>query len=292
MSKHTTGDRGVLGLYTATMLTSAALLFVVQPMFARMVLPLLGGSPAVWNTALVFYQVVLLAGYSYAYAVSRWVPLSGAVAAPHRGHPPAVPGAADWRASRRRPRNGRRPGAVAPRHSGCRRRPAVLRRIDHEPVAPAMVRRDGPSARRRPVLSLRRQQPRQPRRARRISPRRRALAHSGRPEPVVAMGLRRPRRASSGLSGRRLAHEPKRRFGNAGGGRHERRRAGDLGGSGPVAGSGGCSSEPDAERHDVHLDGCGRHSVALGDSPRDLSDDVHPHVRAASAGFRPGRSVP
>ena len=75
MSNHTTGDRGVLGLYTATMLTSAALLFVVQPMFARMVLPLLGGSPAVWNTALVFYQVVLLAGYSYAYAVSRWVPL-------------------------------------------------------------------------------------------------------------------------------------------------------------------------------------------------------------------------
>ena len=75
MSKHTTADRGVLGLYTATMLTSAALLFVVQPMFARMVLPLLGGSPAVWNTALVFYQVVLLAGYSYAYAVSRWVPL-------------------------------------------------------------------------------------------------------------------------------------------------------------------------------------------------------------------------
>ena len=75
MSKHTTADRGVLGLYTATMLASAALLFVVQPMFARMVLPLLGGSPAVWNTALVFYQVVLLAGYSYAYAVSRWVPL-------------------------------------------------------------------------------------------------------------------------------------------------------------------------------------------------------------------------
>ena len=65
----------LLGLYTTAMLTSAALLFVVQPMFARMVLPLLGGSPAVWNTALVFYQVVLLAGYSYAYVVNRWVPL-------------------------------------------------------------------------------------------------------------------------------------------------------------------------------------------------------------------------
>jgi hypothetical protein len=75
MTKHTTSQVGVLALYTATMLTSAALLFVVQPMFARMVLPLLGGSPAVWNTALVFYQVVLLAGYSYAYAVSRWISL-------------------------------------------------------------------------------------------------------------------------------------------------------------------------------------------------------------------------
>jgi hypothetical protein len=65
----------LLSLYVAAMLASAALLFVVQPMFARMVLPLLGGSPAVWNTALVFYQVVLLAGYSYAYAVSRWLSL-------------------------------------------------------------------------------------------------------------------------------------------------------------------------------------------------------------------------
>ena len=73
-------DTGVLALYTATMLASAALLFVVQPMFARMVLPLLGGSPAVWNTALVFYQVVLLAGYSYAYALSRWMPLPGQLA--------------------------------------------------------------------------------------------------------------------------------------------------------------------------------------------------------------------
>src|ERR1051325_936395 len=55
-------------LYAVTMLVSAGLLFIVQPMFARMVLPLLGGSPAVWNTALVFYQAVLLAGYAYAHA--------------------------------------------------------------------------------------------------------------------------------------------------------------------------------------------------------------------------------
>jgi hypothetical protein len=51
---------GLLALYTATIFVSAVLLFLVQPMFARMVLPLLGGSPAVWNTALVFYQATLL----------------------------------------------------------------------------------------------------------------------------------------------------------------------------------------------------------------------------------------
>ena len=54
------------------MFVSAALLFMVQPMYARMVLPRLGGSPAVWNTALVFYQAMLLAGYLYAhFLVSR-----------------------------------------------------------------------------------------------------------------------------------------------------------------------------------------------------------------------------
>jgi hypothetical protein len=58
-------------LYAATSLLSAGLLFIVQPLFARMVLPLLGGSPAVWNTALVFYQAVLLLGYTYAHLITR-----------------------------------------------------------------------------------------------------------------------------------------------------------------------------------------------------------------------------
>ncbi|HEV8675654.1 MAG TPA: fused MFS/spermidine synthase [Methylomirabilota bacterium] len=57
----------MLLLYGATIFLSATLLFLVQPMFARMVLPLLGGAPAVWNTAMVFYQAVLLAGYAYAH---------------------------------------------------------------------------------------------------------------------------------------------------------------------------------------------------------------------------------
>src|SRR5262245_34787917 len=57
-------------LYATTILLSAGLLFIVQPLFARMVLPLLGGSPAVWNTALVFYQAVLLLGYTYAHLIT------------------------------------------------------------------------------------------------------------------------------------------------------------------------------------------------------------------------------
>ena len=54
-------------IFTSTLALSAILLFWVQPMFAKMVLPLLGGVPAVWNTSMVFFQAVLLAGYAYAH---------------------------------------------------------------------------------------------------------------------------------------------------------------------------------------------------------------------------------
>lgn len=65
------GGTSLPALYAATIFLSAALLFLVQPMFARMALPLLGGAPAVWNTTLVFYQVVLLVGYAYAHLTTR-----------------------------------------------------------------------------------------------------------------------------------------------------------------------------------------------------------------------------
>jgi hypothetical protein len=63
----------VLILFGATIFAGAGLLFLIQPMFARMALPLLGGAPAVWNTAMVFYQAVLLAGYAYAHITTRWL---------------------------------------------------------------------------------------------------------------------------------------------------------------------------------------------------------------------------
>ncbi len=65
------GTRGVLPLYATTLFLSALLMFAVQPMFTRMVLPLLGGSPGVWNTAMVFFQAALLAGYAYAHVTTR-----------------------------------------------------------------------------------------------------------------------------------------------------------------------------------------------------------------------------
>ena len=67
------GSRATLLLFSLTVFTGAALLFLLQLVYARLVLPLLGGAPAVWNTAMVFYQGLLLAGYGYAHWLSSRV---------------------------------------------------------------------------------------------------------------------------------------------------------------------------------------------------------------------------
>ena len=64
-------NRLVLAVYTAAIFLSAFLLFSVQPLFTKMVLPRLGGSPAVWSVAMVFFQSLLLAGYAYAHVLMR-----------------------------------------------------------------------------------------------------------------------------------------------------------------------------------------------------------------------------
>src|SRR3974390_178627 len=64
-------NRLVLSVYTASIFLSALLLFSVQPLFTKMVLPRLGGSPAVWSVAMVFFQTLLLAGYAYAHVLMR-----------------------------------------------------------------------------------------------------------------------------------------------------------------------------------------------------------------------------
>ncbi|MDE2064755.1 MAG: class I SAM-dependent methyltransferase, partial [Bradyrhizobium sp.] len=64
-------NRLVLLVYTAAIFVSALLLFSVQPLFTKMVLPRLGGSPAVWSVAMVFFQSLLLMGYVYAHLLMR-----------------------------------------------------------------------------------------------------------------------------------------------------------------------------------------------------------------------------
>jgi hypothetical protein len=67
-------DNLVLTGYIAAIFVSAALLFAVQPLFTKMVLPRLGGAAAVWSVAMVFFQTTLLAGYAYAHLLTRLAP--------------------------------------------------------------------------------------------------------------------------------------------------------------------------------------------------------------------------
>jgi hypothetical protein len=70
-ARRTAGGAPLLpALFGTTLFLSAALLFLVQPLVGKLLLPLLGGTPAVWNTCLVFFQGLLLAGYLYAHAAT------------------------------------------------------------------------------------------------------------------------------------------------------------------------------------------------------------------------------
>lgn len=63
----------LVAVFAVSIFVNAALLFSVQPLFTKMVLPLLGGTPAVWNTCLLFFQAVLLGGYLYAHVSSKYL---------------------------------------------------------------------------------------------------------------------------------------------------------------------------------------------------------------------------
>ena len=60
-------------IYALTILVSAFLLFQVEPVIAKIILPWFGGSAAVWTVCLLFFQVVLLLGYLYAHATIRYL---------------------------------------------------------------------------------------------------------------------------------------------------------------------------------------------------------------------------
>src|SRR4051812_7792335 len=64
-------ERATLPVFAITLFSSALLMFAVQPMFTKMVLPMLGGAPSVWSVAMVFFQGALLIGYAYAHLLAR-----------------------------------------------------------------------------------------------------------------------------------------------------------------------------------------------------------------------------
>jgi hypothetical protein len=72
---HAAAGNGTLWAFTLATFLSALLLFSIQPMFAKMVLPVLGGSPSVWAVAMCFFQAALLAGYCYAHVLITKLPL-------------------------------------------------------------------------------------------------------------------------------------------------------------------------------------------------------------------------
>ena len=67
-----TAPRSPMLPFALTIFTGAFLLFQVQPLIGKFILPWFGGSPGVWTTCMLFFQVLLLGGYAYAHALSRY----------------------------------------------------------------------------------------------------------------------------------------------------------------------------------------------------------------------------
>ena len=65
--------RSIVWLFAASLFLSSLLMFAIEPIVGRTVLPILGGTPMVWNTCVLFFQILLLAGYAYAHGVTRWL---------------------------------------------------------------------------------------------------------------------------------------------------------------------------------------------------------------------------
>src|SRR5829696_3005082 len=63
----------MMALFSATIFISAALLFFVEPMFAKFILPLFGSTPAVWTGSMMFFQAALLVSYLYVHATTTWL---------------------------------------------------------------------------------------------------------------------------------------------------------------------------------------------------------------------------
>src|SRR5258708_35294924 len=71
--------KALVSLYGFAVTESAILLFIIEPMIAKQLLPLFGGAAAVWATCLMFFQCVFLLGYTYAHGLHKFVPKNKAL---------------------------------------------------------------------------------------------------------------------------------------------------------------------------------------------------------------------
>ncbi len=274
-------------LFTATVLLGAGLLFLVQPMVGKRLLPPLGAAPAVWNTCLVFFQAVLLAGYAYAHGAAAFLslrrrlalhaalvlvplsvlPLAGVASAPPAaGRTPR--GGCCWSFS----------GRSACR-SSCSRRAGRSCRAG-SPARPTRVRRlPGSSSRRATSGAWWRSSP---------TPRSSSPSCRCRSRARVVERLRGLRRARSRLRLADLAVAS--RDGGHGRERSPRARRG-LGPAGrAVDRARRRALQPDARRHDAPRDRRGLAPAALGAAalalPPHLRRGLQPRLRAGDEGGR------
>ncbi len=179
-------------LYALTILVSAFLLFQVQPVIAKIILPWFGGSAAVWTACLLFFQMVLLLGYLYAHAVVRYLKprmqmlLHCGLLLAERGRAahlsPASPGSR---------RGTEEPTFGHPAPAGAHGRAAVFPALHHRPAAAGLVR--APLQRRHAVPALRALQRRLDVRAAQLS-------------GAVRAGVRHPQQACHVVHGLRRVH--------------------------------------------------------------------------------------
>ena len=187
-------------LFALTAFLGAALLFVVQPMVTRFVLPRFGGSATVWSTSSLFFQVVLLLGYVYVHVATNrlrrraqiWVHLV-VLLVPLLALPVAAPAMGG---------EGGYPAIRLLAHPHGDDRAAVRGAVDDGAAGPALVLVDAGRPQRRPVLPLRGEQPRQLRGPARVPAGHRAGADAGPAAHRVVSGVRRAARARRGVRGR------------------------------------------------------------------------------------------
>ena len=151
----------LLVVFTASIFLSAALLFAVQPMFTKLVLPRLGGAPGVWSVAMVFFQAALLAGYGYAHLLTKLragTPLGDDPRRPAGGR--LLLAAAVDRVELGPPARGRR-SVLAARSVRGLDRTALLRARRQCAAAAGVVRAHRSSVGERSLFPVRRQQYRQ-----------------------------------------------------------------------------------------------------------------------------------